>query len=29
MLKIIELGTKKSLNNDYIYNQEIRYLEAL
>lgn len=29
MLKNKELGTKKSLNNDYIYNQEIRYLEAL
>lgn len=29
MLKNIELGTKKSLNNDYIYNQEIQYLEDL
>ena len=29
MLKNIELGTKKSLNNDSIHNQEIRYLEAL
>ena len=29
MLKNIELGTKKSLNNDYIYNQEIQNLEAL
>lgn len=29
MLKNIELGTKKSLNNGYNYNQEIGYLEAL
>ena len=29
MLKNIELGTKKSLINNYIYNQEIQYFEAL